>query len=165
MDGRPLTIKEAARHFGVSERTIRRRIAAGELQARRVPMAQGYQVFVYLGDNHESANDNLDTPSVMLDDILDNKVGVQVDNAALLKALDHIRQLEQEKTQLAGQVGFLQAKLQDAEERIRLLEAPKEPEEAVSTKVETHAPHPGPEPPSEPRSPLWQWVRRKLSRT
>ncbi len=41
-----LTIKEAAAHFNVSERTIRRWVAAGQLQVERVAMAHGVQVFI-----------------------------------------------------------------------------------------------------------------------
>jgi hypothetical protein len=37
-----------------------------------------------------------------------------------------IDRLQRDNQQLAGQVGFLQAKLQSAEERIKLLEAPKD---------------------------------------
>ena len=49
-----------------------------------------------------------------------------------------VAQLQQENSglasrneQLAGQVGFLQAKLQEAEKQIALLVAPKEPERAA----------------------------------
>ena len=58
------------------------------------------------------------------------------DNAALV----------QRNEQLAGQLGFVQAKLQDAEEQIRLLmapkdePAPKEPEPAPERASETHPP-------------------------
>ena len=80
-----LTIKEAAHHFDVSERTIRRRIAAGELRATRAPMAQGYQVFVQLDDNLDTGVDKVVTPGAATaeragHDKVDSE-RVQVDNA------------------------------------------------------------------------------------
>ncbi len=52
-----LTIKEAAAHFNVSERTIRRWIAAGELQVERVAMRHGEQVFILVGDTPDDMGD------------------------------------------------------------------------------------------------------------
>ncbi len=46
-------------------------------------------------------------------------------------------QLQQETSQLYAQLGFVQAKLQDAEEQIRLLMAPKD--EAVPPSAQTQA--------------------------
>ncbi len=138
----PLTIKEAAQHFGVSERTIRRRIAAGTLRAARVPRPQGYEVFVYL----DSTSDNMDEATVNLDE-----PPVHLDSAALMKALEMVETLQQQNMQLSGQVGYLQAKLQDAEERIRLLEAPKnEPEQ-----------QPADDPAGEEQPSWWQRLRRR----
>jgi len=50
---------------------------------------------------------------------------IQVDSNKLLRLVE---KLHDENSQLAGQVGFLQAKLQDAQHQIKLLEGPKEPE-------------------------------------
>ncbi len=132
-----LSVQQAAAHFGVSEKTIRRRIASGELAALKVPTAQGYEWRITL--NSEVVH--LDTHSVQLDGTtvhLDN-TAVQVpeqqeqlstvsENIALVRALELADRLQQENAQLAqtnvqlaGQVGFLQAKLQGAEEQVRLL--------------------------------------------
>ena len=132
-----LSVQQAAAHFGVSEKTIRRRIASGELAASKVPTAQGYEWRITL--NGEVVH--LDTHVVQLDGTvvhLDSTT-VQVpgqqeqppamsENVALVRALELADRLQQENAQLAqtnvqlaGQVGFLQAKLQGAEEQIRLL--------------------------------------------
>lgn len=43
-----VTLQHAARHFGVSVRTVQRRIQAGELQAEHVATARGQRVMVLL---------------------------------------------------------------------------------------------------------------------
>ncbi len=53
-------------------------------------------------------------------------------NPELIKALEIVDSLRRDNQQLAGQVGYLQAKLQDAQEQIRLLTMDKvEPEPAT----------------------------------
>ena len=48
-----VTIQEAARHLGVSQDTIRRRIRKEELQARQTPTPQGFRWVVELEDLEE----------------------------------------------------------------------------------------------------------------
>jgi hypothetical protein len=67
-----------------------------------------------------------------------------------------MEKLQEENRQLAGQVGFLQAQRQALEERVRLLEAPKE--EPVSAPVETPPVEDVPPPEPEPR----RWWQRLL---
>ncbi len=119
-----LTIKEAAEHFGVSERTIRRRIAAGELRASRAPMAQGYQVFVQV----DTEVDHVDTTADKVDndvDKVDTSAADMPIMAVVMDELDRVhtenQRLHDQTIQLAGQVGFLQAQLQQANEQIRML--------------------------------------------
>ncbi len=153
-----LSIKEAAEHFGISESTVRRRIKDGILKAYQQPTTQGYEWRIVVPDEDEQvSHQDDDQVATVTDHIVTSSEQVLTLDATALVA--ELRRLHDQNVQLAGQVGYLQAQLQQAQERIRLLEAPKEPEE------ETPAPQPEPEPPSEPRSPLWQWVRRKLSRT
>ena len=74
---------------------------------------------------------------------------VQGESDVVLEALRLVDSLRRENQQLAGQVGFLQAKLQDAQEesqQLRLLMAPKD----------EPAPPPAPEPVKRP------WWRRIL---
>jgi excisionase family DNA binding protein len=127
-----ISVQDAAAHLGVSERTIRRRIKAGQLAATQVPTSQGYEWRIHLNSTNE-----VDTPAVQVD-----SNAVQVDGtpdqakqeptstseSALVRALDLVEKLQHENLELAGRVGFYQAKLQDAQEQIRLLSAPKEQE-------------------------------------
>ncbi len=63
----------------------------------------------------------------------------------LMKALEMVDRLQQANQQLAGQLGFTQAKLQEAERTVALLMAPKD--------------GPAPEPPAEPeRRPWWKRI-------
>ena len=117
------TVKAAAARLGVSERTIRRRIKDRVIDAQQVPTAQGYEWRVYF----DTTAVQVDTPSTRHAGKVD---GMPVRPAGtpapeLMKALEMVDRLQQDNQQLAGQVGFLQAKLQDAEEQIRLLTAPQ----------------------------------------
>jgi hypothetical protein len=61
----------------------------------------------------------------------------------VLEALRLVDNLRRDNQQLAGQVGFLQAKLQETERTVALLMVPKD--------------DPAPEPPAEPeRRPWWK---------
>ena len=118
-----LSVQQAAAYFGVSEKTIRRRIASGELPASKVPTAQGYEWRVT--PNGEGVQ--VDTHPVQLTG-QQEQPPVMSENVALVRALELADRLQQENAQLAqtnvqlaGQVGFLQAKLQGAEEQVRLL--------------------------------------------
>jgi len=51
-----VSINEAARHLGVSEDTVRRRIRAGNLLARKEPRPQGFTWVVELEDRQEDAS-------------------------------------------------------------------------------------------------------------
>ena len=75
------------------------------------------------------------------------------DGVALLEALRMLDAMRQENRDLAGQVGYLQARAQMLDERVRALEAPK-PEPA---------PDPFPEPiPPTPNAAPWdaRWQAR-----
>jgi excisionase family DNA binding protein len=121
-----LSVQEAAKLLGIHEKTVRHRIRTGELVAVKVPRPQGFEWQVYLEGSPPAqvepsspqVSDQIDSPSVQL-----NGPPRQGDNAELVRLVE---KLHDENRQLAGQVGFLQAKLQDAQERINLLEAPKD---------------------------------------
>jgi excisionase family DNA binding protein len=74
---------------------------------------------------------HLDTPPVQMDTQMGSSCvhmdssPIQMDSNELLRLVE---KLHDENSQLAGQVGFLQAKLQDAQHQIKLLEGPKKPE-------------------------------------
>jgi excisionase family DNA binding protein len=156
-----LSVQEAAMVLGVTPKTIRRRIKQGTLQAVKQSTSQGYEWRVLVNmdgqvDTHTMAlpvQEQAHAPAT------GGQVNTHQDASDVaLKALsvleqvqrDHqveVEQLRRDNQQLAGQVGFLQAKLQDAQERITMLEAPKD-----------EAPQAQPEPtPAAPRKrPWWQ---------
>jgi excisionase family DNA binding protein len=169
-DGR-VSVQEAAQILGCSEKTIRRKIKAGTLTAHRLPTSQGYEWRVELNDspdqlppppaaqvNGQAAH--LPGETVHLDGQAaggESATSPRLDepaNEALLKALAFAERLQRENMELAGRVGFLQAKLQTAEEQILALTGGEsgQPTETVAV---------APERPAEP-SP-WQrlvgWVR------
>ncbi len=83
----------------------------------------------------------VDTPPVQMNTQVDtsrvhmDSSPIQMDSNELLRLVE---KLHNENSQLAGQVGFLQAKLQDAHHQIKLLEGPKELE------------------PERPKTPWWK---------
>ena len=109
MAGQGWTVKQAAEALGQSEKTIRRRIKSGEIRAEQVPGKYGVEYRI---------TDLKSTPA--LDKGLD-----MIEDDALVKALDIVTALQKENERLAGQVGFLQAQLLEAESKIRLLTGPK----------------------------------------
>ena len=122
-----LSVTEAAVLLGVSERTVWRRIKAGKLPT--VETADGVRVRLPADDRQVTDTTSVvtDTPTDSDRHATDTPSGPEV--LALVQLVDR---LQRENQQLAGQLGFVQAKLQDAEEQIRLLmapqdEAPKEP--------------------------------------
>jgi excisionase family DNA binding protein len=144
-----LSVQEAADALGCSEKTIRRRIKAGSINAHRLPTSQGYEWRVQLDGAVDQAPPS---PAVQVNgqnghlpgdaDQVDTHTPGQIDspaasehepsNEALLKALDFAERLQRENMELAGRVGFLQAKLQTAEEQILALSSgTPEPESAV----------------------------------
>jgi hypothetical protein len=148
VDGTPvnldgsLSVSEAAAHFSVSERTIRRRIKDGSLTASKLPTTQGYEWRVYL----DGASDQIDSVStrhpVNLDGSNVHLPGTSSPHAEqvdpiIARALDLIERMHEDQTeelerlrranqQLAGQLGFLQSELQQRDRQIALLTAPKE---------------------------------------
>jgi excisionase family DNA binding protein len=138
-DGRQeMSIADAAEHLAVSERTIRRWIKSGTLQAYQVDTPNGPAWRVQVGGlplHHPRHDARVDTPVKGAMSTVDVQGGQTVkgdedETSALVTLLEDERRervaLAQRNEQLAGQVGFLQAKLQDAEHKIALLDAPKD---------------------------------------
>jgi hypothetical protein len=158
-----LSIQEAAIHYGVAEKTIRRRIKTGALRAVKHPIAEGFEWRVYpegSQDNgfvqpvHEGTHtsieagtqDTLDTSAPPFLLVLEAIERIQREHTEVVEHLrDDNAQLASRNEQLAGQVGFLQAKLQDAERQIALLMAPKDDE-------------PVPAPAERRKRPWWQQI-------
>ena len=139
-----LSVTEAAVLLGVSERTVWRRIKAGKLPT--VETADGVRVRRPGTDRQvtDTVSVTNDTSTDSDRHTTDSPSGPEV--LALVQLVDR---LQRENQQLAGQLGFVQAKLQDAEEQIRLLMAPQDERPAV----------PAPQDAPAPRRPWWKrWI-------
>lgn len=129
-----VSLDQGATLLGISVKTLRRRIHKGQIVARRVEIPGGFtyrvQVSPQRGEALGSPLDGAGIPSGQR--VTQAREGV--DQPAFEAFRDIVEQLQREKAllhrdnlELAGRVGFLQAKLQDAEAKIALLEAPKDP--------------------------------------
>jgi excisionase family DNA binding protein len=147
-----MTPAEAAARLGISERTVQRRLKQGTLKGYKVDTGRGEVWRVVLDDMAATAPapDVMTPVSPRHDDVMASSVAEFAH--AVIDELrdeyrDEIERLRRENQQLAGQLGFTQAKLQEAEKQIALLMAPKdEPESA---------------PPAEPARVSWwkRWLR------
>lgn len=157
-------MQEVAERLGVSERTVRRRIQAGQLQAASVDTPQGHTWRIDPAslpaaaatppgtpDNHPADATRQDpAPSGHTLDATRHPAATPPGTPDMLELVRLVDRLQHENVQLAGQLGFTQAKLQEAEKQIALLMAPNEPE----TRVEPAAV-------PEPQRSLWKRLFRK----
>ena len=150
-----MSVKEAALHLGVDEKTVWTRIKAGTLPALKVSRPQGYTWRVFPDGFPAHMDPGVMLAAIQMDPGVDSHIGPDgshmdpgadshigpdgshVEAAPLIQLVER---LHTENTQLAGQVGFLQAKLQEANERIRLLEAPKDLEAPTDLEPQTKVP-------------------------
>lgn len=161
-----VSLQEASLRLDLSERTIRRMLQEGELQGYKQKATRGYVWRVVLDDapvpepgissangRHEAGS----SPAAGGGSEQQTPNDETTPTGDLARALSLIEQMHQdqvaelerlrrENQQLAGQLGFTQAKLQEAEKQIALLMAPKDPEPAE------------PEQPAEPERVSW-WKR------
>ena len=139
-----LKIKEAAALLHIHEKTVRQRIRTGEIHAVKVPRPQGFEWRVYLNGSAPLQVDSstpqvsahMDSPPAHMNGPTTPHVSppaTQVDTAELVRLVER---LHNENTQLAGQVGFLQARVQEQERTIARLMAPQEPESAPAVQAE-----------------------------
>lgn len=131
-----LTIAEAAAHFGLSESTVRRRIKDGTLAGFKQPTTQGYEWRIRLPTTVEQVGGHDEQVHGTGDQVL--TTGDQVPTTSSGALIEELRRLHAENVQLAGQVGFLQAKLQDAQEQVRLLTVTPVPLEADTLPSDQH---------------------------
>ena len=147
--GRSLSLAEAAEHLGVSERTVLRRIRKGQLQAHKAdtPYGPGWRVTLDISPDGAPSTvpttpDNMPTTG--------DTAPTSPEFMKMLEIVEEDRRLidrlQRENQQMAGQLGFMQAKLQEAEKTIALLMAPKD------------EPLAEPEPPADPVRVSW-WRR------
>ena len=156
-----LSLTDAAAQLGISERTVLRRIKDGTVDGRKIGEGRGgvWRIYLSVSDSQPApvADSQTNVPGTLSDRHTDQlgNVSASLSDSQTQPAQDMIRmvelvdKLQAQNQQLAGQLGFTQAKLQDAQEenqQLRLLMAPKD--------------EPAPEPPAEPeRRPWWKrWL-------
>ncbi len=140
-----LSIEEAAESMDISPATIRRRIKTGELSAFKRTTPYGFEWRIGAGPESigliTTADHVVESPDQPVVESAD-----QTPAPETLELVHLVERLSRENQQLAGQLGFTQAKLQEAERTVALLMAPKD--------------DPAPEPAAEPeRRPWWRrWI-------
>jgi hypothetical protein len=153
--GAYVPIGRAAALLGLSGDVLRKRAAAGSVQARKVDS----RWWIWI-DGAAPTADVGGPPAAPLPEA----VGPAPEAAGELpeaapappgreewrQLLGLVEKLQEENRNLAGQLGFVQAQRQVLEERVKLLEAPPEPEPAPASE---------PEPEAAPRS----WWHRALA--
>ncbi len=151
-----LSIQEASKQLGISEKTIRRRIKAGSLSASKLPTSQGFEWRIHV-----------DSQAVQVDGHHVQEpphAAVQLDNqpqssSDVLKALEIIERLQRENMELAGRLGFYQARTLELEERVKLLEAPRQEELAQEPEQAEPA---TPVAPATPQRGFWlRWLLKR----
>ena len=143
MDTQPdhMSIHEAADYYGVTEKTIRRRLKSGKLPAFKQEDEWGgfeWRVLRVDKGTHQVATGSLPLgsqngqgglPTATQADSGEDHGEAPQRHAVLLSALQLAAKLQHGNSQLSGQVGFLEAILQVAEDHIKLRSAPTEPEQ------------------------------------
>ena len=118
MSGKGLTVAEAAKALGLSERTIRRQIKSGRIKAGLVLGRYGQEYRIELGE--------VAAPVEVVERDLPKAVDKTVDST-MDKALDMVKSLQQEKAELYAQVAYWQSQFRHLEEQVKLLTEAKRP--------------------------------------
>ena len=118
-------IKNAAQRLGITQEGVRKRIQRGLLKAEKIDN----RWLVALPTQLEEVQDRLENALYTVGELLEE--GSNLHGTGLERVvqsfLEKLERAHRENLELAGRVGFLQAKLQDAEEEIRMLRAPAQP--------------------------------------
>ena len=118
MFGQGLTVAEAAKALGLSERTIRRQIKSGKIKAGLVLGRYGEEYRIEPGDIAAPVEGVERDVSDAMD---------KTSDSTLDKALDMVQSLQQEKAELYAQVAYWQSQFRHLEEQVKLLTEAKRP--------------------------------------
>ena len=123
------TLAEAAPILGVSVDTVRRRLKRGELEARQVHTQHGPTWEVCVG---MASTEPQDAAQGSVNGAQGHAGGTAGGDAGpgMVQLVALVDRLQRESRDLAGQVGYLQARVQMHEETIRALTAPQAPVDA-----------------------------------
>lgn len=165
-----LTTAQAAALAGVSEKSIRNWLKAGQLkpmattEGRRIAKAD---LMEYLRERAQTAVENLPqevrpelppesvpSPEPPPVEAPTPSISPELINVVLQPLLERLdisekerRRLHDENIELAGRIGYYQAELAQYKDRVLLLEAPKEPPEALPLTQPPMAAHDAPQSP------------------
>lgn len=129
-----VTLAEAVRRLGVSDRTIRRRVERGELEGEHVPRPQGTVLYVRLPEDaapDAAPGGTPQKPEKMPEESRGNAGGehaalsaallerLDAANAALLAATERAARAEAARDAAREAAGELRRRLEDAEARLR----------------------------------------------
>ena len=167
-----VSVSEAARVLGVTEKTVRQRLRTGELRGERIKRPQG-QVWRVIWEqtmhpvngsagaiDHrtDQVNDPVTAPH---SDRVNGSAGFRAVEALVTQLAEERRRsedmekrlavLQQERFELAGRLGYFQAQLEQAQQTIKALETPTEPAPAAPRWPEDPAPV------DPPRRPWWRF--------
>jgi len=140
-----MTPAEAAALLGISERTVQRRLKQGALQGYKLDTGRGEVWRVVLGDMTARATKPPDVMAVTTPGVDVTTPDIAEFAHAVIDELrqeyrDELEHLRRENQQLAGQLGFTQAKLQEAERTMAILMAPKDEPADVTPRTEPEMP-------------------------
>jgi excisionase family DNA binding protein len=168
-----VSVSEAARLLGVTEKTVRQRLRTGELRGERVKRPQGHVWRVVWEQTTHPVNGSagaVDHRTDPVDDLVTAPHSDRVSGSAGFRAVEalvtqladerrrsedmekRLAVLQQERFELAGRLGYFQAQLEQAQQTIKALESPKEPEPTPPVPR-------WPEEPAPPEPPARAWWR------
>jgi hypothetical protein len=110
-----IPLSEAALRLGIAVEAVRKRIRRGSLDAVKVDG----RWHVLLPDGPDNPTPGLDT--IRGSDAVQVQRATSVEEATVLEMLRWLRDLQEENRSLAGQLGFAQAQLQQAQDALRML--------------------------------------------
>jgi hypothetical protein len=118
-----LSLREAARTLGISEKSVRRRIQAGTLRGRRVdgPYGPAWHILVQENGHAPRTLDADAAEGVWSQPSTADGLAEDPGQPALLEAFRMIEKLQQTVMELSGRCGYLQAELSQAREQLALM--------------------------------------------
>lgn len=143
-----VSLKQAAARLGLSEKTIRRRVAAGRLEGRKLSTPTGPAWLIRVGDApptlpREGVGTGTDLPTP----------------PGLVEALALIERQQQQIAELSGRVGYLTAQNELLSRQAPMIEAPGEAPNADTTGWLSRDPEPIPDPKAASRPAVKPWWR------
>jgi excisionase family DNA binding protein len=129
-----LSARAAAERCGVSERTLRRWIASGRLPAKKDGgsfrvAAVDLEMLTEHRNSHAAAQSG--QAAAPVNGAAANGAASAADmpqrDAAIQTLIAEVRRLNDERAELYGRLGYMQAQLAAKDEQIKALQAPKEP--------------------------------------